>query len=45
MIESGGEDDLRDFDFALDEFFQDAEAVEAGHLHVKENEVGGVLLD
>ena len=45
MIESGGEDHVRDFDFALDQLLQHPEAVEAGHLHVEENQVGGVLLD
>ena len=45
MIEGGGEDDVGDFELALDEFLQDAEAVEAGHLDIEENEVGVVFFD
>jgi len=45
VVESGGEDDVRDFELALDEFLEDAEAVEAGHLDVEEDEIGIVLLD
>jgi hypothetical protein len=45
LVEGGGEDDVRNFEFALDEFFEDAETVETGHLHVEEDEVGRVLLD
>lgn len=45
MVEGGGEDDVGDFQFALDEFLEDAEAVEAGHLDIEENEVGIVFLD
>jgi len=45
VIEGGGEDDVRDFEFALDKFLEDAEAVEAGHLDVKEDEIGIVFLD
>src|SRR5882724_351869 len=45
MIEGGGEDDVRDAGFAFDEFFEDAETVEAGHLHVEKNEVGGMFFD
>ena len=45
LVEGGGEDDVRDLELALDELFEDAEAVEAGHLDVEEEEIGGVLLD
>ncbi len=45
LVEGGGKDDVRDFEFALDEFLEDAEAVEAGHLDVEEDEVGRVFLD
>jgi hypothetical protein len=45
VVEGGGEDDVRDFEFPFDEFLEDAETVEAGHLDVEENEVGGVFLD
>jgi len=45
MVESGGEDDVGNFEFALDEFLQDAETVEAGHLDVQEDQVGRVFLD
>jgi len=34
VVESGGEDDVWDFEFALDESLENAEAVEAGHLDV-----------
>ncbi len=30
---------------ALDDFFEDAEAVEAGHLNVEEDEIGRVFFD
>ena len=45
VVEGGGEDDVRDFEFALDEFLEDAEAVEAGHLDVEEDEIGVVLFN
>jgi hypothetical protein len=45
VVEGGGEDDVRDFEFAFNEFLEDAETVEAGHLHVEENEVRRVFLD
>ncbi len=45
VIEGGGDDDVGDFEFALDEFLEDAEAIEARHLDVEEDEVGGVFLD
>src|SRR2546421_9352120 len=45
MIEGGGEDDVRDAGFAFDEFFQDTETVEAGHLHVEKNEVWRMFFD
>ena len=45
MVEGGGEDYVRDFEFALDQFLEDAETVEAGHLDVEEDEVGVVFLD
>ena len=45
LIEGGGEDDVGHFRFAFDEFLEDAEAVEAGHLYVEENQIGRVLLD
>ena len=45
VVEGGGEDHVGDFEFALDDFLEDAEAVEAGHLHVEENQVGRMLLD
>src|SRR5690348_3033680 len=45
MVERRRENDLRQLQFFLDDFFEDAEAVEAGHLHVEEDEVGRVLLD
>lgn len=45
MVKSGGEDDVRDFEFSFDELLEDAEAVETGHLDVEEDEIGIVLLD
>src|SRR5260370_39954580 len=45
VIEGRGENDVRDFHFALDEFFQHAEAVESGHLDIEKNEVGRMFLD
>ena len=40
IVEGGGEDDLRQALFAFEKLFDYAEAVEAGHLHVEEDEVG-----
>jgi len=45
LIEGGGKDDVGNFEFALYKLFQDTETVEAGHLDVEEDEVGGMLLD
>jgi len=36
---------VRDFELALDEPLENAEAIEAGHLDVEEDEVRVVLLD
>ena len=36
---------MGNFHFALDEFFEDAETIEAGHFYVEENEVGDVFFD
>jgi hypothetical protein len=45
LVEGGGEDDVGDFEFAFNEFFEDAEAVEARHLDVQEDEVRRILFD
>ena len=45
LIEGRRKDHVRHFHFAFDELFQDAEAIEAGHLHVEKNEIGRVLFD
>jgi len=45
VVEGGGEDYVGDFEFAFDEFLEDAETVEAGHLDVEEDEVGVVFFD
>jgi len=45
VVEGGGENDLWDAEFALQEFFDYAEAVQAGHLHVEEDQVGFVFFD
>ncbi len=37
VVEGGGENYVGNFQFALDEFLEDAEAVEAGHLDVEED--------
>jgi len=34
VVKGGGEDDVRDFQFALDQLLEDAETIEAGHLDV-----------
>ena len=36
---------VRNFHFAFDEFLQNTEAVQTGHLDVEEYQVGGMLLD
>ena len=36
---------MRQRDFLVEQLLDDAEAVEAGHLHVEEDEVGTALLD
>jgi hypothetical protein len=45
VVEGGGEDDVRYLELAFDELFEDAEAIEAGHLNVEEDEVRTVFLD
>jgi hypothetical protein len=40
LVKGSGEDDVRNFEFAFDKLLEDAEAIEAGHLHVEEDEVG-----
>lgn len=45
VVEGRGEDDVRHFELALNELFQDAEAVEAGHLDVEEKQVGRMFFD
>lgn len=45
LIEGGGEDHVGNFHFALDELFEDAETIEAGHFYVEENEVGDMFFD
>jgi len=45
LIVGRGENDVRDFELALDQLFEDAEAVEAGHLDIEEEEIGGMLFD
>jgi len=45
MVEGSGKDNVGHFEFTLDEFLQDAEAVESGHLNIEEDEIGGVFLD
>ena len=43
VVEGCGEDDLRDGEAAFEELFDYAEAVQAGHLYVEEDEVGLVF--
>jgi len=45
LVEGGGENDVGDFELAFDQLFEDAEAVEAGHLDVEEEKVRGMLFD
>src|SRR5450432_1567605 len=45
LVERGSEDYVGNFHFALNEFFEDAETVEAGHFYVEKNQVGNVFLD
>ena len=45
LVVGGGEDDLRQRHFLVDQLLDDAEAVEPGHLHVEEDEFGRELLD
>ena len=44
-IVSGGENYMRHFHFALDQLFQYAKAIEAGHLHIEENQIRRVFFD
>ena len=45
LVKGGGENDLGKSDFLVEQFLDDAEAVEAGHLHVEKDQVGIVLAD
>ena len=47
LVEGRGEDDLRhaEFFFKREDFFEDSEAVEAGHADVEEEDVGPVGAD
>ena len=43
LIEGGRKHDLRQENFSIQKLFDYAKAVEAGHLHIKENQVGIVF--
>ena len=45
LVVGGGEHDLRQRHFLVDQLLDGAEAVESGHLHVKEDEFRRELLD
>ena len=45
MIESCGENNFGEMNFLVEKFFDYAEAVEAGHLHVEEQEIRIMLAD
>ena len=45
LIVSGGEDNLRQWDFAVQQLLDDAESVQPRHLHVEEDQIGRELLD
>src|SRR5882724_2772958 len=45
MVERRGKYYVRNFHFALDELFEDAEAVQAGHFYVEKHQIRRVLLD
>ena len=45
LIEGGREDDLGQRNFLVEQFLDNAEAVEAWHLHVQKNQIRTVLAD
>ena len=45
MVERGGEDHLGHADFLIQQLFDDAKAVEPGHLDIEENEIRVMFLD
>jgi hypothetical protein len=45
LVECCGEDDLRQRHLAVEEFFEDCESVEAGHLDVEKDYIGAVGAD
>jgi len=45
VVEGSSEHHVGNLHFALGELLQDAEAVEAGHLYIEENQVGRMFLD
>src|SRR5579859_2347083 len=45
LVEGGGKDNLRQRYLAVNQLLDNAKTVEAWHLDVKKNQVGGVLLD
>jgi len=45
LVERGREDDLREGQLPAQEFFEDGEAIEAGHLDIEKDDVGLVLTD
>src|SRR2546426_11938839 len=42
IVKGGGEDDVRHFHLAVHQFLEHTEAVETGHLHIEEYQVGRV---
>src|SRR5260370_12380401 len=45
LIVGSGEDDLRYRDLSVYQFLYDAESVQAGHLAIEKNQLGGMFLD
>src|SRR5208282_942543 len=45
LVESRGEDDLREGNLPVEKFFDDAEAVESGHLDVEKDDVRAMFFD
>ena len=45
LVEGGGENDFGQGHFSVEQLLDDAEAVEAGHLHIEKNQVGIVFAD
>src|SRR3990172_3363904 len=45
LVVGGGEYDMRELEALVHQLLEDAEAVKPGHLHIEEDQVGGLFLD